>query len=174
MSPTTPRCAAAALAVVACAAAACSDGSQPASYEAPRGAQRVLTGLGIEITSEGRRVLRIEADSGFAREESPEVALVGVEARAFDEQGIPGMTLEADSGRLDEDTRMFTALGDVRARRQDGTVSVQAPVLVFDPATGRLTSDTTVVVERAGGSETLPCFQADPLLREWGACGGSP
>lgn len=169
------RAAALVLAVAAAGSgSACSDGSEPAGYEPPRGAARVITGLGTEITSEGRRVLRVEADSGFAAEGPGVVTLVGVEARAFDQNGLVRVTLEADSGRLDESSRVFTATGNVRARTQDGAVSIETPELIFDPATGRLRSDSAVVVQLRGRTERGTCFEGDPLLTSWRVCGGSP
>ena len=152
--------------------AGCSDGSEPAGYDAPRGASRVIVGLGTEITSDGRRVLRVEADSGFAGDESGVVKLVGVEARAFDPNGRVRMTLEADSGRLDETSRVLTATGNVRARTQDHSVSLQTAELVFDPSTGRLRSDSAVIVERQGRTERGGCFEGDPLLTSWTLCEG--
>lgn len=175
-SPRSPlrrvrRAALAAAVAVAGAAGACSDGSQPARFEAPRGASRVITGLGTEITSDGRRALRIEADSGFGGEDTGVLTLVGVEARAFDVEGLVRVTLEADSGRLDETTRVFTALGNVRVRTQDGGVTLETAALSYDPSTGQLRSDSAVVVEGRGRTERGTCFEGDPLLTSWRVCG---
>lgn len=163
----------AALAVAAAGAAgACSDASQPASYEAARGASRVIVGLATEITSDGRRVMQVGADSGFAHADSGLVTLVGVEARTFDESGTVRLTLEADSGRLDEATHVFTATGNVRVRTQDGDVSLETARLVYDPSTGRLRSDSATVVTRDGAARSGSCFEGDPLLTGWRVCGG--
>lgn len=163
----------AALALAAVGAAgACSDGSQPAGYEAPRGASRVIVGLATEITSEGRRVMRVEADSGFAHADSGLVTLVGVEARTFDDNGRVRATLEADSGRLDEMGRVFTAMGNVRVSTQDGLVSLETAELVYDPSTGQLRSDSAAVVTRDGVTQQGTCFEGDPLLAGWRVCGG--
>lgn len=162
------------LAVAVLGAAACSDGSQPAAYDAPRGAQRIITGLGIEVTANGRRALLVEADSGFVQEGSSTVTLVGVRAEAFGESQVARMTLEADSGRFDEETRLFIAMGNVAARTRDGAVSLETTHLVFDPAADLLRSDSAVVVDERGRTERGSCFEGDRLLTSWTVCGGPP
>lgn len=160
-------------AAVAGSTGACSD-TEPAGYQAPRGASRVITGLGTEITSDGRRVLHIEADSGFADMGPGVLTLIGVEARTFDEDGTVRVTLDADSGRLDEATRVFTATGSVRMRALDGTISLETAELSYDPSTGRLRTDSAVVVTRQGRTEQGSCFEGDPLLTTWQVCGSAP
>jgi len=153
---------------------ACTGGSEPPTYQSPRGADRSIFRMTTEITTDGRRALRVESDSAFFRTGSDTVKLVGVRASMFASTGNAGVTIEADSGALESGTQRLTALGTVTARTRDGGLTVRTGQLVFDPSTNRLTSDSATVVERGGSTERGPCFEGDALLTEWSLCGGSP
>ncbi|HZD06376.1 MAG TPA: hypothetical protein VE173_15805, partial [Longimicrobiales bacterium] len=80
------------------------------------------------------------------------------------------VTLQADSGRLDEASRVFTALGHVTASTRNGSVSLETAELVYDPATDLFRSDSATVVEQGGRTQRLSCFESDPLLTNWHQC----
>jgi LPS export ABC transporter protein LptC len=92
----------------------------------------------------------------------------------FASTGLAAVTIQADSGALETDTQRLTALGAVIANTRSGAVTVRTTELVFDPSTGRLTSDSATVVERGGSTERGPCFEGNALLTEWSLCSGSP
>jgi LPS export ABC transporter protein LptC len=139
-------------------------------YEGPRGAERTIVHLTTELTSGGRRALRVEADSGFFQTQSSEVKLVGIHASILSTDGVAAVTIEADSALLEEDAQRLTALGNVLVRSRGGT-SVETAKLLFDAATSRLTSDSTVVRE-GGRTESGPCFESDSQLSQWRFCDG--
>jgi len=155
---------------LAMALASCS-GDSPAGYQEPRGADRVIVRLITEMTSDGRRALRVESDSAFFYAGSNEVKLLNLHGSMFSPDGVAGVTIQADSAVLDSGAQRLTALGNVVARTRRGT-SVETAELVFDAPTARLTSDSATVVQEAGGSQRGPCFESDSQLSQWRFCNG--
>lgn len=159
-------------AVFALAVAGCGGDSGSNHYKTPRDADQAMVRLTTEITADGRRALRLEADSAFLRTESPTAMLMDVRATMLSSTGSAVLTIVADSATMEIGTQRLTALGEAVARRLDQRIVVRTAALTYDPSTDKLTSDTITEVESGGSTQSGSCFESDALLTDWSLCSG--
>ena len=160
-----------ALFVALVTATACADSGPREGYDAPRGADQVLSEFTTQLSTEGRRSLSVEGAEAFVYIDSAVVWMLDLNATAYAEDGFPASLLQGDSARLDQTLQDITVWGSVVVQSESGGFRLETAEVRFEAATGRFLSDSTVLFRRAGGTQEGTCFESDVTLSNARICG---
>lgn len=107
-------------------------------------ADQVLFDLVQNVTTDGVRRARLEADTAFYHEEESRVELRGVHLVLFDEAGARISTVTSREGEIDTRSEQMLARGNVVVVGQGGEGRldrIETEELHYDPSTNRIWSD---------------------------------
>ncbi|MEX2611800.1 MAG: LPS export ABC transporter periplasmic protein LptC [Gemmatimonadota bacterium] len=135
--------------------AACNGPAAPAGtdyQELP--ADMVTVGMRYYSTEGDRRTAELRADTAYEFQDSAGYSLRGVDLKIFDEStGQQTATLTSERGTFNRNTESMIARGNVVLVTSDG-YRIETPELLYDPAAGRMESDSTSVIIQDGERTT--------------------
>ncbi|NIR42984.1 MAG: LPS export ABC transporter periplasmic protein LptC [Gemmatimonadetes bacterium] len=151
------RAAAAAIAGLLLALAACSD-----SNEAPLVAEEILrlneranrVAIGLEhyVASEGIRRAKVVADTAFFIEEESLIELRDMEVTFYDEDGKETTFLTAREGTYDWETGNMTARHDVVVVKREEGRRIETSVMYYERPEDRIWSDVRTTMYEEDGT----------------------
>ncbi|MEO8226743.1 MAG: LPS export ABC transporter periplasmic protein LptC [Gemmatimonadota bacterium] len=132
-----------------------------AIVQAPDSADQVLVGFSHNLTSDGLRRTRVDADTAYFFEATQQTVLRRVRAVFFDKNGAEASTLTADSASYRWQDGSMDAAGNVLLSSPDGR-RLRTSTLKFDQGANTITSDKHFILDR--GSEHIEGdgFRGDP------------
>lgn len=117
------------------------------------GADHVMFDLVQQVSVNGIREGRIEADTAFAYSDSTLYTLRNPVLVLYDEQGMERARVVALRGRFNYASKEMVARGDVLLTIPEGNRRVETQELNYDPSGDRIWSDSLTVM-REGGTVT--------------------
>lgn len=156
--------------VLALALGAAGMGGCEAALDAPQAdeglvsivADAVLFDMVDYLTTDGVRGGVIRADTAYVYNDSSQIRMWGVEMTLFHDDGTERAHMTSERGILHQESERMEARGDVVLVMNGGLQRVESPELYYDPARGRIWSDSNSVFTREGGRITRgTCFQSD-------------
>lgn len=118
-------------------------GDRPGDRLTDLPADHVAWGLHTDINEMGALRARVHGDTVYTWEESGHMRLVPLQARLFDRHGGPTSLITAAEGTLETRTNRMTARGGVVLTDLATGRRLLTAELHYDPAAGRIWSDTT-------------------------------
>ena len=137
----------AALAAAACLNAA--DDTAGAEFE-EASADDVMYGVSHNMSKDGIREARLEADSMLMWNDSTHSWVMRMTLRVYDERGGQRATITADRGRFDMATNELMAVGNAVLSIPGQDREIRTEVLNVSQDSDRVWSDVTVVMREAG------------------------
>jgi len=114
-------------------------------------ADNVMFGMTHNMTRDGIREARVEADTAYSWQDSTGIDLRILRLVVFDETGAERAVVTSLSGHLDPRTRRMFATGNVVLTVYDGDRTIESEELNYDPDSNRIWSDVATVM-REGNS----------------------
>jgi LPS export ABC transporter protein LptC len=114
------------------------------------GADHVMFNLVQQVSVNGIREGRIEADTAFAYSDSTLYALRNPVLVLYDEQGLERARVVALRGRFNYASKEMVARGEVVLTIPEGNRRVETEELNYDPSGDRIWSDSLTVMREAG------------------------
>jgi LPS export ABC transporter protein LptC len=154
-------------ALVAAAAAACSDVESPpvaAPLTALDSADQIMFGARTALTSDGVRSGELIADTVLVFDQGTRYELRGVRANFFTETGLPRGTLTSREGTYNLRTGVVQARGDAVVTTTDGK-RLTSPELRYVASEDLVRSDSAFVLTEPGNRVEGVGFSSDPGLR---------
>jgi len=148
----------------------CTDRTEPALVEIPRGADHFLTGLSTHLFSSGRRSLRVDGEEAYVYTDSSTVWIFGVSATSFGPDGMVASILHADSARLDQRAGELTVWGSVVLQDQTGNRRLETDHLTYQAELDRFHTESEFVFRESGRVTEARCFESDATLADWRSC----
>lgn len=137
------------------------------------GAQSVMYLMVTEITVNGIREGRVEADTAFLYPDSSVASLRNPTLVLFDEQGIERARVISERGRFNFNTKELVARGDVVLTIPEGDRQVETQELNYDPNGDRIWSDSTSVMREGNTVTRGESFVSDLEFRRAEVLNGS-
>ncbi len=156
------------LAIAALAAlAACGDrGVEPPAAAPGDSADMVMQGMTFNITTEGVKVSRVEADSAWIYQARQMNDLKKLRVVFFDRvNGKETSVVTADSGTFNRRDQTLDARGNVVATASNGRV-LKSSHLVYDKFQNQIYSDTAYTFTSPDGNGSGASFTADPDFKQ--------
>jgi LPS export ABC transporter protein LptC len=114
------------------------------------GADHVMFDLVQQVSVNGIREGRVEADTAFAFSDSTLYTLRGPILILYDEQGRERARVVSQRGRFNYATKELVARGEVVLTIPEGNRRVETQELNYDPNGDRIWSDSATVMHEAG------------------------
>jgi LPS export ABC transporter protein LptC len=121
---------------------------EPESIKEVPNADVVVSDFEVSESFHDRVLWELHADIAEVYSDRQETQLEGVEFDFFDEQGNKSMHLISDYGVKDDLTGDITLSGNVQASALYEGTTLKADELFYNAETGKITSDTHVIIER--------------------------
>lgn len=137
------------------------------------GAQSVIYLMVMEITVNGIREGRVEADTAYLYPDSSLFSLRNPVLVLFDEQGIERARVISERGRFNSTTKELVARGEVVLTIREGDRQVETQELNYDPNGDRIWSDSTSVMREGGTVTRGESFRSDLDFRRAEVINGS-
>ncbi|MBA2628219.1 MAG: LPS export ABC transporter periplasmic protein LptC [Gemmatimonadales bacterium] len=146
--------------------AACGGGGAhpTAIVQAPDSADQVLIGFSHNVTSDGLRRTRVEADTAYFFESTQVTSLRRVRAVFYDKNGAEASTLAADSSSYRWQDGSMDAFGNVILTSPDGR-RLRTSVIRFDQGSNTISSDRHFILDRGTEHIEGDGFKGDPDFR---------
>jgi len=146
-------------------AVGCRDrGVQPRSVVSADSADQVYDSMVFNITRDGVKTSRVEADSAWVYQARQVADLKNIKVTSFDSAGAVISTITAKSGVYGIRESSLDARGTVVATSAGGKV-LKTEHLVFDRARNLITSDTAFTSTSPQGNISGTSFEADPAFK---------
>jgi len=129
------------------------------------GADMVSTGMEQNITVAGVREGMVYADTAFFYQDSATVILTNPVLTLYTDTGIQRARVTAEWGKLNQNTQVMLARGNVVLTIQDGSRRVESSELNYDPNGDRIWSDSLTVMHEEGVVSTGMGFDSDLEFR---------
>lgn len=137
------------------------------------GAQSVIYLMVTEISVNGIREGRVEADTAYLYPDSSLYSLRNPVLVLFDEQGIERARVISRRGRFNFATKELVARGDVVLTIREGDRQVETQELNYDPNGDRIWSDSTSVMREGNTVTRGESFRSDLDFRRAEVVNGS-
>ncbi len=137
------------------------------------GAESVFYQLALQITVNGVREGKVEADTAFAYPDSSVYSLRNPVLVLFDEQGMERARVISTHGRFNLDTRELVAQGNVVLTIREGDRQVETQELNYDPSGDRIWSDSASVMREGNTVTRGQSFESDLDFRRAVVLNGS-
>ena len=125
------------------------------------GADHVMFGLVQQVSVNGIREGRVEADTAFAYPDSSLYSLRNPILVLYNEQGAERARVIAKRGRFNYATKEMVARGDVVLTIPEGNKRVETEELNYDPNGDRIWSDSLTVMREQGTVSEGMGFSSD-------------
>jgi len=126
------------------------------------GAESVIYEMVMEITVNGIREGRVEADTAFIYPDSSLYSLRNPVLFLFEEEtGLERARVESERGRFNFETRELEAQGNVVLTIREGNRTVETQELHYDPAGDQIWSDSTSVMREGNTVTRGESFRSD-------------
>ena len=126
------------------------------------GADQIIFGMSMFMTSSGIREGKVEADTAYMYADSAKAKLRQIRIIFFDENGAERATVTGTAGEWDRNTNRMWAQGDVVLIVHADGRRIESAEMVYDPEEGLIWSDSATVQTLANGRVTRgSSFQAD-------------
>lgn len=125
------------------------------------GAESVIILLTQQISVNGVREGRVEADTAFVYPDSSVYSMRNSVLVLYNEQGVERARVVAKRGRFNYATKELVAQGDVVLTIPDGNKRVETEELNYDPSGDRIWSDSMTVMREAGTVSRGMGFDSD-------------
>lgn len=147
--------------------AACGDrGIEPPVVAPGDSADQVLQGMAFNITAEGVKVSRVEADSAWVYQARQVNDLKKMRVTFFDRTtGEETSVVTADSGWYSQRDQTLDARGNVIATASNGRV-LKSEHLVYDKVQNQIYSDTAYTFTSPDGNGSGASFVSDPDFKQ--------
>lgn len=147
--------------------AACGDrGIEPPITAPGDSADQVLQGMVFNITAEGVKVSRVEADSAWVYQARQINELKKMRVTFFDRvSGKETSVVTADSGWFSQRDQTLDARGNVVATSSKGRV-LKSEHLVYDKVQNQIYSDTAYTFTSPDGNGSGASFVSDPEFKQ--------
>ena len=130
------------------------------------GADQVVLGMTMFMTSGGIRQGRVEADTAFMYADSAKAKLRRLRIVFFDENGAERATVTGTAGEWDRNTDRMWAQGDVVLIVHADGRRIESAEMVYDPEMEEIWSDSATVQTLANGRVTRgSSFRSDMEFR---------
>ena len=113
-------------------------------------ADEVVYGVSHNMSKDGIREARLEADSMLMWRDSSHTWVMQMTLLVFDDQGSQRATITADRGRFDMATNELMAVGNAVLSIPGQEREIRTEVLNFSQESDRVWSDVSVVMREAG------------------------
>lgn len=137
------------------------------------GAQSVIYLMVTEITVNGIREGRVEADTAYLYPDSSLYSLRNPVLVLFDEQGIERARVISQRGRFNFASKELVARGDVVLTIREGDRQVETQELHYDPNGDQIWSDSTSVMREGNTITRGESFRSDLEFRRAEVINGS-
>jgi LPS export ABC transporter protein LptC len=137
--------------------------ASPALLES--GAESVIILLTQQISVNGVREGRVEADTAFVYPDSSTYSMRNSVLVLYNEQGVERARVVAKRGRFNYATKELIARGDVVLTIPDGNRRIETEELNYDPSGDRIWSDSMTVMREAGTVSQGMGFESDLEFR---------
>lgn len=134
-------------------------------------ADDVMYGVTHNMTKDGIREARLDADSMLMWNDSTHAWVMPMTLLVFDEQGGRRATITADRGRFDMSTNELMAVGNAVLTIPNQDREIRTEVLNISQQSDRVWSDVTVVMREAGCEVEGDRLESDisfDQVRLWG------
>ena len=147
--------------------AACGDrGIEPPITAPGDSADQVMQGMAFNITAEGVKVSRVEADSAWVYQARQINELKKMRVTFFDRvSGKETSVVTADSGSYNKKDQTLDARGNVVATAANGKV-LKSSHLVYDKVQNQIYSDTAYTFTSPDGNGSGASFVSDPDFKQ--------
>lgn len=147
--------------------AGCGDrGIEPPPAALGDSADQVMKGMSFNVTTEGVKVSRVEAESAWVYNARQMNDLKKLKVTFYDKvTGKETSVVTADSGSYNKKDQTLDARGNVVATASNGKV-LKSPHLVYDKVQNMIYSDTTYTFTSPDGAGSGASFTADPDFKQ--------
>ncbi|MBL0180637.1 MAG: LPS export ABC transporter periplasmic protein LptC [Gemmatimonadetes bacterium] len=147
--------------------AACGDrGIEPPVAAAGDSADQVMKGMAFNVTTEGVKISKVEAESAWVYNARQMNDLKKLKVTFYDKAtGKETSVVTADSGSYNKKDQTLDARGNVVATAANGKV-LKSPHLVYDKVQNLIYSDTTYTFTSPDGAGSGASFTADPDFKQ--------